>query len=324
MKSLTLMCLVIAALLAPVASEAQIRTGGEPQRTGEPPKRVSPEPERVGERPQRVGERPQRVGVEPEPMGADHVVLAVSADSPLAGALRESFESGQPLAGTLIGLGIGAKLATDNDDAALAEELKLVVGPVGAAGKYYVIRLTHARVADIRPDAEIAEGAEAGEVAMEEFVLAYEGFELEPIAGPELPEGIVVSTERGEGDVILVDPDLASVLSPLAAEAAPAGAALPDLSIQASESDPAIADVVRLRVVNSGTAPSAATRVRLWVMPEGKAWYAVVPALAAGEEAWVRVQADSALRAADRVFARVDDPDRVPESDERNNGHVVR
>jgi hypothetical protein len=77
-------------------------------------------------------------------------------------------------------------------------------------------------------------------------------------------------------------------------------------------------------VVNTGAVGSAATRVRVWVIPQGKAWYGIVPALAAGQDAWVTVHADMPVMTAEHVYARADDPHKVEESDEGNNGHVLK
>jgi hypothetical protein len=108
------------------------------------------------------------------------------------------------------------------------------------------------------------------------------------------------------------------------ANAIQAMVALPDLQIRTAAVDPSKPTVVNVRVVNTGQVPAAATRIRLWVIPQGKAWYGLVPPLAAGQDAWATVQADLPVMAAQKVYARVDDPDKVKESDEGNNGHVLK
>lgn len=100
--------------------------------------------------------------------------------------------------------------------------------------------------------------------------------------------------------------------------------ALPDLRIRTAMVDPSKPKQVKVRVANTGQAASAATRVRVWLIPQGKAWYGLVPPLAAGQDAWTTVQADMPVLVAQHVYARVDDPDKNKESDEGNNGHKVK
>lgn len=111
---------------------------------------------------------------------------------------------------------------------------------------------------------------------------------------------------------------------PVPANVIQAVPALPDLRIKTATVDPSKPTEVQVEVVNIGPAASAATGVRLWVVPQGTAWYGPVPALAAGQSAWTMVQADMPVMVAQRVYARVDDPDQVEESDEGNNGHVLK
>ena len=81
--------------------------------------------------------------------------------------------------------------------------------------------------------------------------------------------------------------------------------------------------MLRVQIVNGGEAPSTATRLRVWT-PDGKEWRAPVPALDPGQETWIVVRADIPLSSAESIQARVDDPDRVKESDENNNEHKVK
>ncbi|MGH7572173.1 MAG: CARDB domain-containing protein [Gemmatimonadota bacterium] len=104
----------------------------------------------------------------------------------------------------------------------------------------------------------------------------------------------------------------------------PPSMALPDLRIRTAMVDPSKPKEVKVRVANTGQAASGATRVRVWVIPQGKAWYGPVPALAAGQDAWTTVQADMPVMAAQQAFVRVDDPDKVKETDEGNNGHTLK
>ena len=293
MKWLSVMSLLLAVLVAPVVAQAQIRTGGEPQRVPAEPQRVPAEPQRVPTEPQRVSDAEPPVSADP----VDQVILAVPSESALAAAMREAFE----------------------DAAALAEDLTLIVGPIGERElKYYTITLKSARIVDASPYMP------SGDVPMEEFVIAYEGFDLEPIADRGIldwHEDMIVVGKNA----VLVEPDLDALFgTPAPANVTQVMPALPDLRIRTAEVDPSTPQEVKVRVVNTGAAGSAATRVRVWVIPQGKAWYGIVPALAAGQDAWVTVHADMPVMTAEHVYARADDPHKVEESDEGNNGHVLK
>ncbi len=129
--------------------------------------------------------------------------------------------------------------------------------------------------------------------------------------------------EGGENEVIHKKPPRRAAPAPVA-NALQAAVLLPDLQIRTAMVDPSKPKQVKVRVVNTGQAASAATRVRVWVIPQGKAWYGLVPPLAAGQDAWTTVQADMPVMVAQHVHARVDDPDKNKESDEGNNGHQLK
>jgi hypothetical protein len=126
--------------------------------------------------------------------------------------------------------------------------------------------------------------------------------------------------------LVMVAPQPAqkAVPSRARAQVLQAAPALPDLRIRTAAVDRSKPKEVKVRVVNTGQGASAATQVRVWVIPQGQAWYGQVPALAAGQDVWTTVQAAMPVMAAQKVYARVDDPDKVKESDEGNNGHVVK
>ena len=50
----------------------------------------------------------------------------------------------------------------------------------------------------------------------------------------------------------------------------------------------------------------------------------MVPAIAKGHGAWVLVDIKSPMKAASSIWLRVDDPNRVKESDEGNNSFKVK
>ena len=141
-------------------------------------------------------------------------------------------------------------------------------------------------------------------------------------AEPE-PKGVVLAIP--EGAKPQPEPQAKPVMpGRLVTKRVQTGPALPDLRIRTAAVDPSKPQEVKVRVANTGQAPSAATRVRVWVIPQGKAWYGIVPPLAAGQDVWATVPADMPVMVAQKVYARVDDPDKVKESDEGNNGYELK
>jgi hypothetical protein len=141
-----------------------------------------------------------------------------------------------------------------------------------------------------------------------------------PSSGPA-PTAIAAAPQQGRTRPARISQP--GAVAPAPATVAAAALALPDLRIAAADLHETRPTMLRVQVVNSGQAGSAATRVRVWT-PDGKSWYAPMPALAVGQEIWVVVRADMPLTAAPTIHARVDDPDRVKESDENNNEHKVK
>jgi prepilin-type processing-associated H-X9-DG protein len=104
-------------------------------------------------------------------------------------------------------------------------------------------------------------------------------------------------------------------------------AALADLRIRTA--DPVAGDPVGLAVDvrNVGPGPAAATALKLYFhTAAGQVLTATapVPALAPGQQAWVKIAAPKPLAAAKKVNLRVDDPNQVAETDELNNGYMYK
>lgn len=115
---------------------------------------------------------------------------------------------------------------------------------------------------------------------------------------------------------------LCAILPP--ATASPEGAAhmKADLTIESVQVAPANPGRLRVRVANQGLSPAVETLLTLIYQRGGDSEVrsAVVPMLQTGERQWLVVEAGSQLREADKVLLHIDDPDRVDESDEANNG----
>ena len=104
-------------------------------------------------------------------------------------------------------------------------------------------------------------------------------------------------------------------------------AALPDLQIGEAEAVPT--DPTKLKVVvrNAGPGPAAATALKLYYTTlSGKVitGEAPVPALAAGQQVGVEIGAGQPLAEAKAVKLRVDDPNKIGEIDELNNGSIFK
>jgi hypothetical protein len=107
------------------------------------------------------------------------------------------------------------------------------------------------------------------------------------------------------------------------------GAAPPksaDLSIRAAKADPDDPKMIQVQVYNDGPGNAIATEVKLFYTKNGKVTLgkAVVPALVAKTSVWIAVGAGLPINAADGVSARVDDPNKVPETNELNNSYKFK
>jgi hypothetical protein len=99
-----------------------------------------------------------------------------------------------------------------------------------------------------------------------------------------------------------------------------------DLSIRAAKPDPDEPTKIQVQVYNAGPGNAIATQVQITYTKDGKVTLgkAVVPALVAKTSAWVAVGAGLPINAADGVTARVDEPNKVPETNELNNGYKFK
>lgn len=117
--------------------------------------------------------------------------------------------------------------------------------------------------------------------------------------------------------------------SPLVADLAiePIRSALqPDLVIVDAQVAPANPNRLRVRVANQGLAPAAETRIELVYRRASRetAMSAAVPFLETGERQWLIFEVGAPLAEADEIRLRIDEPHRVIESNELNNGFVFR
>ena len=105
-----------------------------------------------------------------------------------------------------------------------------------------------------------------------------------------------------------------------------AAAPLADLAIQAAKLDPGDPTKVLVQVVNNGPGAAKATEVKLTYSKDGKPTtaQAPVPGLAAKASTWVAASVGLPIAAADGVTAKVDEPNKVSETDELNNSYKIK
>jgi hypothetical protein len=102
------------------------------------------------------------------------------------------------------------------------------------------------------------------------------------------------------------------------------GALQPDLVIEDAQVAGSSPNRLRVRVANRGLAPAVETQITLVYHrgEESALMAAPIPLLLAGQRQWFIVEVGASLAGADTVVLHVDEPPRVAESDEGNNGYV--
>ena len=99
----------------------------------------------------------------------------------------------------------------------------------------------------------------------------------------------------------------------------------PDLQIRAARQKAGDPNTLEVAVYNNGPGPAGATAVKVFFHNGGAVQTSsgAVPALAAGQTVWVPVALPLPFPAAKKLDARIDDPDKVSETNEGNNGFGV-
>jgi hypothetical protein len=99
-----------------------------------------------------------------------------------------------------------------------------------------------------------------------------------------------------------------------------------DLSIRAARPDPDDPNKIQVQVYNAGPGNAMPTEVKLFYTKDGKVTNgkAAVPAVPAKTSVWVAVGAGLPINKADSVSARVDDPNKVSETNELNNSYKFK
>ena len=125
---------------------------------------------------------------------------------------------------------------------------------------------------------------------------------------------------------LLLAVGLLSFSAPLAAATSPLLPPLPpDLTILKAVKAAENPFQVRVQVANIGKGNAAACNLRMHAMVNGtlKMVDIAVPAINAGQNTWVTVNAGSPVNQVSQAWLRVDDPPAVSETNEGNNKHQV-
>lgn len=101
---------------------------------------------------------------------------------------------------------------------------------------------------------------------------------------------------------------------------------LPDLVIDSVQPSPAVPTKLFVKVTNKGTAASTPTNLKAlrWVGNTATARGTLVPAVLPGQSQVVLAELGGTIGGATKLFVRVDDPNRVLESDDGNNSFTVK
>lgn len=103
-------------------------------------------------------------------------------------------------------------------------------------------------------------------------------------------------------------------------------AGLPDLVIEQVQPSPAVPTKLFVKVTNKGTAASTPTNLKAlrWIGSKATARGTSVPAVQPGQSQVVLAELGGTIDGATQLYVRVDDPNRISESNEGNNGFKVK
>lgn len=137
------------------------------------------------------------------------------------------------------------------------------------------------------------------------------------------PFQLTCQPRRVSGPPVVTPPSSAPAV---AAFAAAAGPALPDLAVLAAQPAPTAATKLRVQVSNRGSGPAPASRLTLFYTRDGTVSQILtdVPPLAPGQERWLIVDALLPLADAEHLTLRINDAGTVDEAEVLNNGHTVK
>lgn len=101
---------------------------------------------------------------------------------------------------------------------------------------------------------------------------------------------------------------------------------LPDLTIESARAEGSDDRRLGVLIANKGNLASKACNLKVFYHRSGEVMVrgVVVPPIAKGENLWVVLDLGSPMANASKITARVDDPNRVRESNEGNNSFIYK
>jgi len=132
-------------------------------------------------------------------------------------------------------------------------------------------------------------------------------------------------TTAGDGKITTGPKDPKPVIGDLVADMKPTKK-LADLMIDSVQPSPAVPTKLFVKVTNKGTAASTPTNLKAlrWVGNKATARGTLVPAVLPGQSQVVLAELGGTIDGASQLYVRVDDPNRVLESDDGNNSFKVK
>ena len=132
-------------------------------------------------------------------------------------------------------------------------------------------------------------------------------------------------TTAGDGEVTTGPSNPKPVIGNLVADVKPTKK-LADLVIDSVQPSPAVPTKLFVKVTNKGTAASTPTNLKAlrWVGNQATARGTLVPAVLPGQSQVVLAELGGTIDGATHLYVRVDDPNRVLESDDGNNSFKVK
>lgn len=137
----------------------------------------------------------------------------------------------------------------------------------------------------------------------------------------------VKCTTKNASDELAPTPGVTPlVLNPAVVAGLNVQAALADLLVEQVQAVPAQLTKLYVKVTNKGVAASAPTTLRAlrWVGPRATGRGTPVPAIQPGQSQTVLAELGGDVAGATQLFLRIDDPNKVKEADENNNGFTVK
>jgi len=101
---------------------------------------------------------------------------------------------------------------------------------------------------------------------------------------------------------------------------------LPDLVVDSVQPSPAVPTKLFVKITNQGKSASTPTNLRAirWVGSEATGRGTLVPAIGPGQSQVVLAELGGTIDGATQLYVRVDDPNRIPESNDSNNSFKVK